>query len=548
MTARRRWALRLVFGLLLLGAPVVRAQSPAPGLESIRKADLKADVFFLASDEMRGRETATAENRLAAAFIRARFERLGIAPGGPSGSYLQPFELVSSELGQDLQLVVRDRDGQEQDATLGKEFFPEPFTASATAAGPIVFAGFGITAPALAHDDYRDADVRGKVVVVLNHEPDETNPDSPFDGEVSSEHARPQRKALNAQQHGAAAVLFVTDVQNHPDRRDLSAAMRTTWPGPERQSDRVELAIWADQVRIPVLDVSPELAEQLVKPAGRPLDALAREAERTGGIAAVPLPGIEVRISTSVTRRRLTATNVLGMVEGADPRLRHEWVVVGAHFDHTGVDDDRIFNGADDNASGVAGLLEVAEALARAADEGRRPRRSILLAAWNAEERGLLGTWAFTERPPVPLDRIVAVVNMDMIGRDEEIPADGGMRFAGLDPQTARSNHNAVNLLGYSRSADLREAATAANRSIGLDLRFRYDNNRSNLLRRSDHWPFLFHGVPAIFIHTGLHPDYHTERDRPEKINYEKMERIVRFVWQLSWDLAQGDGRPGLTP
>jgi hypothetical protein len=133
-----------------------------------------------------------------------------------------------------------------------------------------------------------------------------------------------------------------------------------------------------------------------------------------------------------------------------------------------------------------------------------------------------------------------------MIGRDEEVPPNGGPRFAGLDPQTAAANHNAVNIMGYSRSADLRRAAELANRSIELDLRFRYDNNRSNLLRRSDHWPFLFRGVPAIFLHTGLHPDYHTERDRPEKINYEKMERIVRLVYQMSWNLADAPARPRL--
>ena len=192
----------------------------------------------------------------------------------------------------------------------------------------------------------------------------------------------------------------------------------------------------------------------------------------------------------------------------------------------------------------MAGLLEIAEAYALARDAGARPGRSILLAAWNAEEQGLLGAWAYTEQPLAPLGDTVAVLNMDMIGRSEEVPPGGGYRFAGLPPQTAESNRNAVNIIGYSFSDGLRAATAAANRNAQLELRFRYDNNRSNLLRRSDQWPFLFHRVPAIFVHTGLHPDYHTQRDRPETLDYDKMARVVRLVYDLSWDLALGGDRP----
>jgi len=207
---------------------------------------------------------------------------------------------------------------------------------------------------------------------------------------------------------------------------------------------------------------------------------------------------------------------------------------------------DRTFNGADDDGSGTVGLLEIAEAYSLAAQDGRRPRRSVLLAAWNTEERGLLGAWAWAEEATP--DRIVAVLNMDMIGRNEEVPegqGDSG-RFRGLEVQTAASNDNAINIIGTTRSADLQAAVERANQAIGLELKFRYDNNSSNLMRRSDHWPFLQRGVPALWFHTGLHPDYHTERDRPEAINYPKMARIARLVHQMSWDLANADGRPAM--
>jgi Zn-dependent M28 family amino/carboxypeptidase len=139
------------------------------------------------------------------------------------------------------------------------------------------------------------------------------------------------------------------------------------------------------------------------------------------------------------------------------------------------------------------------------------------------------------------------VLNMDMIGRNEEVPEGGGPRFRGLDAQTAESNANATNLIGTTRSASLKTAVERANAGIGLTLRLRYDNNISQLMRRSDHWPFLQHGVPAVWFHTGLHPDYHTVDDDPERINYEKMEKIARLVYQASWDLAQQSGRPSLS-
>jgi Zn-dependent M28 family amino/carboxypeptidase len=251
-----------------------------------------------------------------------------------------------------------------------------------------------------------------------------------------------------------------------------------------------------------------------------------------------------VTVHTSVDRHIVPDRNVVAALEGSDPQLKNEWVIVSAHYDHNGADGTQIFNGADDNGSGVVALIEIAEAYALAAKEGRRPKRSILFASWNSEERGLLGAWAYTEQPLAPLTSIAAVLNMDMIGRNEEIPVGGGQRFAGLEVQTAESNSNALNLMAFSKVPDITAAVEKANGGIGLDLKKRYDNNSSNLLRRSDQWPFLQRGVPAMGFITGLHPDYHTQYDRPEKINYVKMEKIARLVHQVSWDIANADAKP----
>ena len=382
-----------------------------------------------------------------------------------------------------------------------------------------------------------------KIVLVLDHEPGENDPKSPFDGVVMSEAATPLRKVLTAQEKGAVGILFVSDVHNHPEPENFEALAHGLWPEKPPRIPHYMLQDWVDRVRIPAAQISTALARTLLGETKSSLEDLARASEKPRK-ARTAATGPRVALATDVRHHVVPDRNVLAAIEGCDPKLKDEWVIISCHHDHNGADGDQIYNGADDNGSGVVGMLEIAEAYALAAQEGHRPKRSILFAAFNSEERGLLGSWAFVERPPVPLDRIVAVLNMDMVGRDEEVPEGGGPRFRGLPVQSAESNHNAVNLLGYSHSPSLARTIEQANAAFGLTLKQVLDNNASNLLRRSDQWPFLQRGVPAVFIHTGLHPDYHTPADRPEKIKYAKMERIVRLVHQASWDLAQQPGRP----
>jgi len=365
---------------------------------------------------------------------------------------------------------------------------------------------------------------------------------------VRAEVSSPLRKALFAQARGAAGLLIVRDVHNHEGGEDFPRAASAYWPDAPPRIERYTLARWMNAVTIPVAQISAPAAEMLVAATGSSLLDLARASEKPGGIAPVALPGVRMSMTTSVERHVVSDRNVLSYIAGGDEQLKDELVIVCAHYDHNGVDKDRVFAGADDDGSGIVGLLEIAEAYARAAAAGERPRRSVLFAAWNSEERGLLGAWAYTEAPFRPLRETVAVLNMDMIARNEEVPQDqaGTARFRGLDAQTAASNANAVNVIGTSRSDDLKAAVAAANAAYGLELKFRYDNNTSNLMRRSDHWPFLQQGVPALWFHTGLHPDYHTERDTPDRIEYPKMTSIARLVHQMSWDVANADGRPAL--
>ncbi len=515
---------------------------PAPAIESIAASDMKADLTFLASDLMAGRLTGTSQNAMAAEWIAARFERLGLKPAGDAGSYYQHYTLATAALGEG----NRSSLGAVMD-----DWYPARFSASAAARGQVVFVGFGITSRERGYDDYA-ADVKGKIVLALDHEPGERDENSPFDGVVASQASDQVQKALAAQARGAAAILFVSDVHNHPPAEGGAPARgfggAAAWPERPPRIPRYMLGTWVERVTIPAAQVSPAVVEGLLRAAkaGRTLEELARASETATGSTAVPLAGSDVDITTAVTRTFIDDRNVLALIEGSDPALKSEVVIVCAHYDHDGTAGENVLNGADDDGSGAVGVLEIAEAYALAAAKGLRPKRSVLFAAWNSEERGLLGAWAYTQRPIVPLARTAAVLNMDMIGRNEEVPEGGGGRFRGLDVQTAESNSNAVNIIGTTRSASLKEAVERANAGIGLMLRLRYDNNASQLMRRSDHWPFLNHGVPAVWVHTGLHPDYHTPNDDASRINYPKMEKIGRMVYQASWDLANAARRPVL--
>jgi len=529
----------------LLGAQTA-APTRAPASDVITTPKMRADLEFLAGDALRGRLTDTPENAIALEWVGARFKWLGLKPMGANGTYFLPYGLSIGSLGSGTNELGITRGGQTTRYGMTTGFYPLRFSAAATATGDLAFAHFGIVAEPLGYNDL-GGDVHGKVLLVLDHEPGENDSTSAFDGIVTSEYSNALKKALAAQARGAAAVLFVTDVQNHQGGQPFETASRQYWPAQPPRLLPYTLAAWADKLTIPVGQISVALADSLVRGAAKPLADLARESESARGSAPVAIPGVSITVTASVVRRTVVDRNVLAAIEGSDPNLRNEWVVISAHPDHNGAVGDTVFHGADDNASGTAALLAIAEAYAKATAAGQRPRRSVLFASFNSEERGpLMGSWGYTEAPAVPLERTVAMINMDMIGRNEEVPENGGARFRGLPVQTGESNKNSVTLLGWSRSS-LTANVERANARYGLTLKKNYDNNASQLLRRSDSWPFLQHGVPAIWFHNGLHPDYHLTSDTADRINYEKMERIAKLVHQLSWDLAQASGRPTLT-
>ena len=522
--------------------------------KTITADDARAHLRFLASDELQGRGTGHAGNQVAELYLASVFERLGLVRA-TGVSYLQPIELYSSTLGATNELVISEEiHGADVAARYvpGSDYYPHPESGSRSVAAGAVFAGYGITAPEFQYDDYAGLDAQGRIVLALDGEPQSDDPKSRFDGRASTPYAGADHKIENARRHGAVGLLLV-----RTRMRDL----RVVWPEhPSVRNRDFALAERADLLTLPVGVVSLAAADTALGTGPdrqeRHAAGLRQQIEKAleisaGGPVTAPasfaIEGRQIRLTTDLSRERVVVHNVIGMIEGTDPSLKNEIVVIGGHMDHDGIDaDGRIFNGADDNASGTVGVLESAEAFIAAARGGGRPARTVVFALWNGEEKGDLGSEYYVDHP-VPAGKLVANINMDMIGRNEEVPDPNDFRFRGLKKTSAAENANTMHLLGYTYSPGLAAIVREENAAIGLTIKEDLDVNAQNLIRRSDQWSFLQQRVPAVFFTTGLHPDYHTPQDDVARINIEKLEKIARLAFRVAWRLASDAELPEYT-
>src|SRR5215831_6784009 len=326
---KTRWIRTSAIALALVALAFQMAPRKTPFNESINKDAMRADLFFLAGDGFKGRLTDTPENLLAAEYVKSRFESMGLKPAN-NGSFFHNYNLVTTTLGSENTLQVIMGDNDRMQLRSGQDYYPQSFSANARVRGSVVFAGFGITAPDLKYDDYKGPDIRGKVVLVIDHEPGETDPASPFDGVVTSEAGGALRKALAAQEKGAIGILFVSDVHNHAQPANFEAAARTAWPAEPPRLRRYTLQSWIDKVHIPAAQISPALATILVAGSHRSLMDLSKASETTSGITPLPLPGVQVELVSSVDRHVIPDRSIVGMIEGTDPLMKNEYIIICA--------------------------------------------------------------------------------------------------------------------------------------------------------------------------------------------------------------------------
>ena len=497
-TLRLKLRRALALGLTAaLAASLVHGDTrPAFLVERVR-----ADVDRLAQVDWQGRRSGTEGAERAAEWIAAEFARIGLLPAGESGRFDQAFSFIDGVvLGPANRLAVAGRA-----FAPSEDFRPLAFSSPGAVSGDVVFAGYGIVSRDLGYDDYEGLDVRDKVVLLLRYGPGGDDPQSKWGAFT------PLRlKVSTARDRGARAVLIVTGPLT-PDAKDELVPLRGD-------------ASLAD-AGIPAFTVKRAVAEALLAPSGDTLEAVQRKLDESSRASPLPLAGVTLEAVADLTPRRSATCNVVGLLpRGAGER---EAIVVGAHYDHLGLGlsgsldpspEGKVHPGADDNASGVAGLLELARRLAA----GTGPlRRSVYFVAFGAEELGVLGSSHFIKSPPRPIDRIAAMFNLDMIGR---------LRDDTLDVH------------GVGTSPVWRPLVEEAARRAGLKPRFHEGGYGP-----SDHSPFYAAGRPVFFVFTGVHPDYHRPSDVAERISAEGILRVVDLVEPVLTALATQEAQVAFT-
>jgi peptidase M28-like protein/PDZ domain-containing protein len=481
----------LYISALIFYTTTLLAQSEQPEIEI---DELKAHVEYLASDELQGRKAGSESGRLAAEYIRDQFKLAGLELLGEDG--FQFYQLVTDvRPGENNTLQIAGKD------YLPKEdFMPFPFSQNGKLSAGLCFVGYGfvIQNDSLQWDDYRGIDVKDKWVMILAAEPEPENDNSPF-----VDFSDTRDKILIAKDHGAAGVFVVS--------------------GPSIEPKDKLVKLYYDKTQsnagIPVINIKRGVADTLLKEKSTSIALLEKEFSELLSPNSFELSA-QPEAEVDIIREKVQDQNVIGLIEGSDPVLKNRFVIIGAHYDHLGLggpgsgsrmpDTIAVHNGADDNASGVATIIEMAEKMAA----GIPPKRSVLVLAFGAEEMGLIGSSYFTKNPILALNNADAMLNFDMIGRMD-------------------NEKKSVAIGGTGTSSEAIGILDAYEDEFGLNFSYSPEGYGP-----SDHAAFYAENLPVLFVSTGAHADYHTPADDALLINYNGQKLISDFAFSLLNNLA----------
>ena len=572
---------------------LVRVEKPeappeplASGFNAISAQDSLAMLSFLASDLLEGRETGTRGFQVAAEYAASllslwRIKPLGdVAPrtlslaqflGGQTSpprpaekSFFQEFAIQeTTETSNRISLEVRKGGHvQEESFQPGRDYANFSPSRTQTMSSPVVFAGYGISEKGIGYDDFKTIDVEGKIVLILGGAPGRDNPESPFQRTqaLKDKYFPPPPSGQNPLATPAGRFNKISEIQ----KRRPAAILQVVSPGQDaaffrrqlppkiifdeqpiakKASHRMLLPGVPDLTEdnpIPLIAITHDMANRLLEASGQMIDALRKRIESTSKPASMEVPGTTITIESTVKSQFIRGINVVGAVEGSDPALKDEVVVVGAHLDHTGSWEDYVYNGADDNGSGSVGVLNLARAFSAGA---QKPKRTVIFCLWCGEEKGLLGSRFFLQNPPLPKARVVAYLNMDMISRPYD---EKSLKFLGLmldfpvTPEFLKQVTPANFLpVVFSAGSGWGEIAREADRYIGLDLYLHEASGPRFGIGTSDHASFQAAKIPWLFSISAVTENLHQTSDSVDKVSGELIEKASKLMYVLAFRLAQ---------
>lgn len=500
--------------------------------EAITAAQLKDYLYYVASDEMGGRDTPSVGLNLTAKFIGTMLSRWGFKPAGDNGTFFQKIDLhrdTVNPIG-----TVATINGQS--LIYGTDFVANAAAGTITNA-PLVFGGNGWMIKSKNIEPFKDLDVRGKIVVIYA----ENQPRGATFRELMGSGKRGEAWAdpvTYAKQNGAAGLIVIA-----------TPNVEKNWENMRRLRERGNFVV--DKLQetpngetLPAIYISRKTAENLFKGESTDLNKITEIYNSTEPLPTFNFSAGNTASFTVATAVEKSATqNVVAVWEGSDPGLKNEYVAIGAHYDHVGTNpnapgDDKIYNGADDDGSGTVSVLSIAEALAKAP---KRPKRSVLLVWHCGEEKGLWGSAYFNKFPTVDVKNVITQLNIDMIGRSKK-EGDTNPRNADL------SGPSGVYVIGSEMMSSTLGAITKGTNDaylkLGYDYRYDDPNDKNRFFFRSDHFNYAQNGIPIVFWFDGVHEDYHQPGDEPQKIDYDKMEKIARTIFLTLWEVSDLKERP----
>lgn len=488
----------VLLGSFILPQIVFSQSSPA-----ITAAEIQKHVKYLASDQLEGRKTGAKGGEAAAQYIANEFKSYGLKPVGDQGTYFQKFEFVAGIRLGDVNSLDFSAPGKTTNLELNKDFKPLGFSTSESFAGALVFVGYGISDTSMKLDDYAGVDVSGKAVLVLRNAPPSEM------GRDFSQYASLRYKASKAKEKGAKAMIVVTG----PEDSDTDDLMRLTYDNSTGNAG------------LPALNITRKIADQILTGTGMTVKEIQKKLNESKQSNSFILK--DVKLSTQITLKeiRQTTMNVVGFLEGKDESLKGQIMVFGAHYDHLGMggegsgslrpDTTAVHHGADDNASGTAGVLELAQAFASIK---QNLKRSMLFIAFTGEELGVLGSAYYVNHPIFPLETTVAMLNMDMIGR---------------------MNKKILIVYGIGTSPGFEALAMKYNKDSTFVLKLNKDGYGP-----SDHASFYAKRIPVFNFFTDIHSDYHRPSDTYDRLNYPGEEQILRYIEAIANELNATTDKP----